>query len=381
MSEITCSVDECPATHVEARGLCRKHYARWRRGGTVELRGHAKSTLGAESCAIDGCDRPRRNLTTGWCRTHHDRWKRTGATGPVFIETRLRPADTCLIVDCDAKPKSRGWCGKHYVRFRTHGDPTVTTGRERSGGRSCSRCFRTPEDVEFRKDKRAPDGLGAYCKPCEKEYNAAYYLEHREVLNAMNNARYTANSERYLAGQRAYRLTNIDRIRERERQYRRGNPICLARAKRWREANRERARSAVRNWHRANQDRQREYQRQWRAANRERVRERAANWCALRSARKRNAEGKIEWINRKEIWKRDRGICGLCALPVPWQDMHLDHFIPLDKGGSHTKSNVHTTHSRCNLSKGSREVPKWGFATIDVPAPRAPTLSGALMLF
>lgn len=28
---------------------------------------------------------------------------------------------TCLIDDCDRKPKGRGWCGTHYERWRRHG--------------------------------------------------------------------------------------------------------------------------------------------------------------------------------------------------------------------------------------------------------------------
>ena len=30
---------------------------------------------------------------------------------------------TCSLPDCDGKHHARGWCQKHYQRWRTHGDP------------------------------------------------------------------------------------------------------------------------------------------------------------------------------------------------------------------------------------------------------------------
>jgi len=34
---------------------------------------------------------------------------------------------TCSIEGCNNKRRSRGWCGKHYKRFRLHGDPLKMT--------------------------------------------------------------------------------------------------------------------------------------------------------------------------------------------------------------------------------------------------------------
>lgn len=32
----------------------------------------------------------------------------------------------CSVANCDRKALARGWCGKHYQRWRTHGNPLVT---------------------------------------------------------------------------------------------------------------------------------------------------------------------------------------------------------------------------------------------------------------
>lgn len=45
-------------------------------------------------------------------------------------------AGTCFAVDCWAMAKTRGYCGKHYQRFRKHGDLLVTKPRGRRPGKS-----------------------------------------------------------------------------------------------------------------------------------------------------------------------------------------------------------------------------------------------------
>lgn len=42
---------------------------------------------------------------------------------------------TCTIHDCGGKHLSRGWCGKHYMRWLRHGDPTVSRQPGRDSGR------------------------------------------------------------------------------------------------------------------------------------------------------------------------------------------------------------------------------------------------------
>ena len=51
---------------------------------------------------------------------------------------------------------------------------------------------------------------------------------------------------------------------------------------------------------------------------------------------------------------RDAGICGICQYPVDPTDWHLDHVIPLSKGGHHTYANVQVAHPDCNQHKHGR---------------------------
>lgn len=45
---------------------------------------------------------------------------------------------TCSIEGCMGKPSSKGWCDKHYSRWRRHGDPTRRDRHQYEAGATCS---------------------------------------------------------------------------------------------------------------------------------------------------------------------------------------------------------------------------------------------------
>jgi len=46
--------------------------------------------------------------------------------------------------------------------------------------------------------------------------------------------------------------------------------------------------------------------------------------------------------------------CYLCCGLIPLGERHVDHIVPLSKGGKHKASNLGIAHSSCNLSKGAK---------------------------
>jgi 5-methylcytosine-specific restriction endonuclease McrA len=77
--------------------------------------------------------------------------------------------------------------------------------------------------------------------------------------------------------------------------------------------------------------------------------------------RARQHKAFVRNVNRKEIFKRDHWICGICGQPVDSILRHphpgsatLDHIIPLAKGGTHEPSNTQLAHFMCNSLKSDR---------------------------
>ena len=148
-----------------------------------------------------------------------------------------------------------------------------------------------------------------------KEYNAIYYAAHKE-----QRAEYNAK----------WRIANLEHYREYQVAYQ--------------AAHKERSAAAHARWRIANP----EYQAAYDKANPDKQRERNA------TRRARKADAFIEAIDRQVVFSRDAGTCGICQQGVAPEGWHLDHVIPLSKGGLHSYDNVQVSHPVCNQSKGAR---------------------------
>lgn len=107
--------------------------------------------------------------------------------------------------------------------------------------KSCSRCKRACSLTEFKKDKRASDGLESACKTCVNACAARYREKNRERLRVEARERYRKDPHKFLARTRKYAIENKEK--------------CTADAKAWRSRNLERARETARRYHAKNRDR------------------------------------------------------------------------------------------------------------------------------
>jgi len=60
---------------------------------------------------------------------------------------------------------------------------------------------------------------------------------------------------------------------------------------------------------------------------------------------------------RKELHDKQNGLCNGCGCEL--KNPHLDHVIPLSRGGTNTDDNVQLLCAPCNLSKGSKTMEEW----------------------
>lgn len=89
--------------------------------------------MGKKTCAIDGCDGG--VSARGWCAKHYVRWKKFGdplGGGP--FKNKWSGA-TCSIDGCgNPRRRGSGMCNAHYLRFLRHGD--ATHGRAMNGAQA-----------------------------------------------------------------------------------------------------------------------------------------------------------------------------------------------------------------------------------------------------
>ncbi len=64
---------------------------------------------------------------------------------------------------------------------------------------------------------------------------------------------------------------------------------------------------------------------------------------------------------RFDVFKRDGFVCQYCGLHPPQAVLHVDHIVPVSKGGTNDEENLITACDHCNLGKGARslsDIPK-----------------------
>lgn len=87
--------------------------------------------------------------------------------------------------------------------------------------------------------------------------------------------------------------------------------------------------------------------REYRAKNPDKVRE----WCQSRSRRKngRLKNGTVKKIGLLQGWK-----CPVCFISIK-NHYHVDHIIPLSKGGLHAADNIQLLCPSCNCKKNAKD--------------------------
>lgn len=77
------------------------------------------------TCSIDGCNRRIYVSVTGLCRKHYERWRRSGSIDDAAL-SRLPPDPSrgCLVPGCKGAHCARRYCKRHWNKVRLGLDPT-----------------------------------------------------------------------------------------------------------------------------------------------------------------------------------------------------------------------------------------------------------------
>lgn len=185
----------------------------------------------------------------------------------------------------------------------------------------CNICGTAKPANQFSKKADSKDGLHPNCKECSRLIT------------------------------KAWREKNAERAAE----------SCL----KWREAHREYLREKALEHYRQNKEKRLVSMRQWQRENRSKImetrrvyvsanKEAIAAGKRLYKARKRNAEGKHTGEDVKRLMVLQRKRCANCGTDIS-SDYHVDHVIPLSKGGGNGADNIQLLCPTCNIRKKDKD--------------------------
>lgn len=172
----------------------------------------------------------------------------------------------------------------------------------------------------FGNDKRANDGKKNKCSSCHNEYMKAYYWRHREVMAARVLVHHYKNRESANARRKQNRLKNLEKQMQHSRQWQKDNP--------------EAANSIKSNW---------------RMKNRVKLQQLAKHREMIIKT------GNVPSSYIKELRQLPCNYCGQYFE----NKMHIDHVVPISKGGQHSIDNLVTACRSCNLSKSNKFLHDW----------------------
>ena len=158
-----------------------------------------------------------------------------------------------------------------------------------------------------------------------KAYSAAYRAVHKDKAAADNAAYYAAHAEGERARSRAYYAANKEK---------------------------KAARFAA--YHEAHKEELNTKHARYRAANRDKYRAISIR----RRARKMQAEGTHTVADIKDQYARQKGKCFWCGKRVGKQ-YHVDHVVPLSRGGGDGPDNLVISCPTCNCRKGEKLPHEW----------------------
>jgi hypothetical protein len=146
-----------------------------------------------------------------------------------------------------------------------------------------------------------------------------------------------------LAAMRRWQAKNVERLRA----YRAANKDRMAKTSAdWAKANPDRAAAKTRRWQAKNPG----STQRWRETNPE------ANTAIKhrRRARERSAEGSYAAIEIKALFQRQGGKCVHCTKSLR-NGYHVDHIVPLARGGANWITNIQLLCGPCNVRKGATD--------------------------
>ena len=190
----------------------------------------------------------------------------------------------------------------------------------------CKTCGKLKPIECFRKVSKA-QWYYHQCKDCHREYNRQWRKRNKKRVSEWNK-RYARKNKEYSCH---YYIRNKEIMTQSHKEWLKKNSLYH---KKLYLDNKEAIAKTVKRWKTNNPGRVQLY---------------AVN----RRAIKKGASGSSSRRDILTIYEKQRGFCFYCGVSLK-DNYHIDHFMPLSKGGTNYPSNLRLACPKCNCSKGAR---------------------------
>jgi 5-methylcytosine-specific restriction endonuclease McrA len=199
----------------------------------------------------------------------------------------------------------------------------------------CTKCgTEYPATLEFfDQNKDGQFGLHSCCKQCRSE-KARKWREQ--------------NSERCASNDRRWAENNRERVAEKTRRYRERHPEQIAEYVQYVKASHPRRHA----------DAQQRYRHAYPDKKYVRTPEQSRVANQRRRARQLHSDGRFSVADIQHKYEMQKGLCAYCDCALNGI-YHIDHVVPISRGGSNSIENIVLSCPQCNLSKGAKTLSEW----------------------
>ncbi|MBC8222433.1 MAG: HNH endonuclease [SAR86 cluster bacterium] len=225
----------------------------------------------------------------------------------------------------------------------------------------CSKCKINKDFCKFGKYAKSKDGLNYHCRECNRRKGREYARKKRANMTEYERKEHAQKCKEWRKNKikenpnfyKAEYYRNHDRnLTQASEHYYRYHTENIEKMRNWRNSNLDKMKNAVKNWRKNNPEKLKEGHKKWMKENAAHVRE------YNRKRRAKKALVTIQSFTAEQLDKR-MSVFGYKCVYCDGPFEHVDHVIPLSKGGPHCLSNLRPACQFCNLSKHAKKLSEW----------------------
>jgi len=225
----------------------------------------------------------------------------------------------------------------------------------------CTKCATTKLLDAFAKDSSKRDGHASICKACKSAYMETYNRGHAEEKKQQSKEYRKEHAAEIKQYRKEYRARHVDERNQYNRQYYRDHPeVQKVRMKAYyiehvAEYKQRCARYYInhadkyKQYYQRHAEERKQYAAQYRRDHPEASR-------AYKLKRRAAGVGRISGEVIRRIVSESESICPYCGGHIPEGKGHIDHMVPVSRGGTSDRSNLAYVCAGCNLRKGAKTV-------------------------